>query len=767
MQNMQTKNSLFLEYYKNDMVNIMTKVNPNWDESDIRDILDDMIDESICNPDVTLDNNFTGEQRETKLLSVFDWILNRKPIIAGNGTFYKNQHEAINPIAKMLDMFLSQRKAYKKQMFKVGEEKGTECAEYKDLDRFQGNEKVNANSYYGGSGAKSSAFYSEYSGPATTLSAQSVISTTEQLFESFLVNNYLYIDLNEVMQWLSVVLKEKETVELDDFIKPHKAKEVVDKLLGKIINTKSSDETILTKFFSNLSEDEITYIYYKNNMIGFIEDHDYIKSIMIEILQSVRNFDYVEITKENKKTIDNEFLDMIPSEFREEFSGKKAKDWNKFVDTEYFMDPNNPPSSIKDLLDKLNGYIMKYVYTRYISFDKIYRLRNFTRRCVTVIDTDSNILSLDTVVNFIIKTILTESDFGRDYAKNTYIIVNTLTYSITDAVNDILLTYGEHSNIPEEYRPRYNMKNEFFFSLLIIGKAKKRYISKIILREGNLMNPPKSDIKGFDFKKATCSEYAEKRFMEIINKRILYNNGVPDLRGIIMDLRDFEKEIMESIMNHETKFLPNASAKEFGAYADPTSEIGVRGALAWNILYPDDQIEFPAKVSLLKLKIFSLDDIVDLELTNPEIYEVIKDKIFNDKTGFFVSYKDEGGSFTFVNENDSNWVKKIPKYWRDKYKKKGPEAWNDFVESCDMVDPKADKGNVTIKVRGLQALAIPNNGEIPDWVMPYIDYTSVKNNILAPFAAVLELFKNQAISEGKTYNGVNRKTNKMTNIIKF
>ena len=760
------KDSLFINEYKKSMIEHMLRINPKWDENDIEEILDDMIEKSFENPDVTLDNNFTGEKRDTKLLSVFDWVLRRKPIIAGNGTFYKNQHEAINPIATMLDMFLKQRKAFKNEMFKIGEEKGTECAEYKEKDMYQGNEKVNANSYYGASGAKSSAFYSEYSGPATTLSAQSVISTTEQLFESFLADNYLYIDMNEVMQWLSTVLKEKEDVELDDFICRKKADVLIEKLLGKIINVKSTDEEILKQFFSNLTEDEITFIYYKNNMIEFIRDHKIIKDILLDILNSVENNDYLD--KADEKLTGEALLDKIPSKYHDDFrKDKTGKDWNKFVNHKYFMDPNNAPSEIKELLDILNKCIMKYVYTRYLSFDKIYRLRNFKRRCVTVIDTDSNILSIDTVVNFIINDVLEGRNFGRDFEKNTYVIVNTLTYSITDAVNDILLTYGEHSNIPEEYRPKYNMKNEFFFSLLIIGKAKKRYISKIILREGNLMNPPKSDIKGFDFKKATCSEYAEKRFMEIINRRILYNEGVPDLKGIIKDLREFEMEILESIKRRETRFLPNASAKELGAYADPTSEIGVRGALAWNILYPDNQIEFPAKVSLLKTTIFKLESIENLRYTDPDIYAVIEDKIFNDKTGFFVNYKDEGGSFNFVKVNDPNWTKKIPKYWRDKYKKKGPEAWNDFVEHNNMVDPRADKSNVTVKIRGMQALAIPSNGEIPEWIMPYIDYTTVINNILAPFTAVLEVFKNQAIIEGKQYNDVNRKTNKMTNIIKF
>lgn len=154
--------SKFLNKYKKEMVDVMLTIDPSLDKKEVEEIVLDMIKKNVKNPKVILDNNFTGESRETTLLSVFDWIFDRKPIICGNGTFYKNQYEAANPIAKMLEGFLTQRKAYKKAMFKVED---STSSRYKDLDRLQANEKINANSYYGASGAPSSAFYSKWSGP--------------------------------------------------------------------------------------------------------------------------------------------------------------------------------------------------------------------------------------------------------------------------------------------------------------------------------------------------------------------------------------------------------------------------------------------------------------------------------------------------------------------------------------------------------------------------------------------------------------------------
>ena len=124
--------SKFIKKYKKEMTEAILNINPDLDKKVINTVIDDMIKENMRNPQVTLDNNFTGERRETTLLSVFDWVLERKPIICGNATFYKNQHESINPIAKMLEDFLTQRKKYKKMMFQVED---ATSSRYKDLDR--------------------------------------------------------------------------------------------------------------------------------------------------------------------------------------------------------------------------------------------------------------------------------------------------------------------------------------------------------------------------------------------------------------------------------------------------------------------------------------------------------------------------------------------------------------------------------------------------------------------------------------------------------
>ena len=64
-------------------------------------------------------------------------------------------------------------------------------------------------------------------------------------------------------------------------------------------------------------------------------------------------------------------------------------------------------------------------------------------------------------------------------------------------------------------------------------------------------------------------------------------------------------------------------------------------------------------------------------------------------------------------------------------------------------------------------MAIPSNSKIPEWAIPYIDINTMVNNITAPFDPVIELFNGRFVEEGKSKGGVNRKTNKLTNIVKF
>ena len=761
----------YVKDYKKKMIKVASRLYPEVDKLQLEEVVDELIRENLINPSVTLDNNYTHESKDTNLLAVFDWIEDRKPIVAGNGTMYKNQNEAYNPIGEMLDGFLTDRKMYKKKMFAVDDVLNPL---YKYYDLLQMNTKKLANSYYGASGMPSSGFYSKWSAPATTGTAQSGISTAEQTFEAFLADNYVFINSTEALEWCDTVHKEFKECDkyIDEFIQLHPIAEVADRIHSKILNRKKRDYDLIYRYCSSLSDEELAFFYYKNNIFDFINDHDIIKELFLEIFNNIENLEYVDVH-------DEEWHSKIPTEHMSKFNGSSPNDWNSYVNNQYFMDPNSVPDSIKDTINVLKEYMMKYVYTRYLSPDRIYRLKNFERMVVTVIDTDSNILSLDTVINFIYDKIIGTSTFDRSDDKNEYICVNILAYIITAISTDIFLHYGKMSNVPEDYRYRYNMKNEFLFTRLVVGKnAKKRYVSKVTLREGNLVNPPKYDIKGFDFKKSNCTDYAEKKYLSLIKKYILCEGDI-DIPSLLKDLTEFKKDIEVSLRKGETEFVPNATVKDPSAYSDPESQPGVRGTVAWNLLNSENMLEYPAKISLLKLNIMKPSDIDDLKETNPDIYNILIDKVFGDRSGLFTIYEDMKPEQIpeYISEDleGTNWAKSLSLKVKNAAKKYNiPEKsgtcdplasiadWNKYVKWISSIEYKVPK-----KENGLSVIAIPDSESIPEWLMPYIDYSTVINDILAPFIPLLKIFKVKNLSEGKNTNNHNRKTETFTNIIKF
>ena len=140
---MNTSDSKFIKKYKKDAIEAFKVMHPEWDENEMDEIISGMIEESISVPECIIDNNYTMQRRDTNLLTVVDWSFDRKPLIAGNGTFYKSQYEAINPIANMLLGFLTKRKQIKKEMFAIEDKTSRK---YFDMDLQQNIEKINANS---------------------------------------------------------------------------------------------------------------------------------------------------------------------------------------------------------------------------------------------------------------------------------------------------------------------------------------------------------------------------------------------------------------------------------------------------------------------------------------------------------------------------------------------------------------------------------------------------------------------------------------------
>lgn len=567
-----------LKEYIQENVNKMKLLFPNNTEKELKEFIENEINNSFKNHDAVLDNNYIHKTAKSTMLDILQYIYETKPIIAGYGVLFKDNDKAINPAVAMLDKFGDDRKALKKELKKATP--GTYL--YNKLDRAQKRKKINMNSYYGSSGNESSVFYNRYTAAATTLTGQSLISAAETGFEMFLTNNVKWYDMDDFLLFVSRVVNEDYKFNLKC---GHVSdKRIFDKLIGTFHNKVNVNTSMVQTVINNLSYEDKLKIYYKNNLMEFFE---------IPTIHSLL------------KTIVNSLVE--------------------------FKDPYGVPDTIVDDLNKFWNLCKKYVMYDYPVYNRVNRLRYEKRENVVTIDTDSNMVTVNRWKEYILNNIFDKSSQAKSDDDKKFIAVNIFASILTKLVNDhVIMTYCEYANILPRLRPRLNLKNEIYYLRLVLTSTKKRYVGLIRLREGKEIYPELIDVKGLDYSKSTASDYTKDFFNNLVKEHILYEKNINGAI-IINELRKFRETIIASLKNGEKTFLTPTAVKEVEAYKNPLSIQAVIGTLIWNFIYPESAISPPDKVYILKLSLVRDKDLDDLQMRYPDIWEKIFDNIINSK----------------------------------------------------------------------------------------------------------------------------------------
>lgn len=347
--------------------------------------------------------------------------------------------------------------------------------------------------------------------------------------------------------------------------------------------------------------------------------------------------------------------------------------------SDVFVDPYNPPEKMKEPLQELTDLLIEFVGYNEFNINKIDRFRFGERHAVLGADTDSLMVLIAPWVEFIKNEFILGDNvlINRDEDNSNFISVNIMGYVLTKLVTVGMANYTSRVNLLDEYAGNIKMKNEFLWSRYVSASTKKKYITSVKLREGYEMNPEKLDIKGFEFIKSTASEDTMNKFKGIIVKRLIGCKEI-DVKGIINDMNDFEEEIWDSLKNREKKYLQPKSVKESVEYKNPYGEMGFRSAILWNVLYPELPIDLPNKIDIIKLTLDTPEKIISLK---GSIDDVIYERLMK-----------------IVN--------------------------NDIKQ---------------IQTKMLSSIAIPRFvKEIPEWMIPYIDYDTMCCDVLGKFYPVLE-----------------------------
>jgi hypothetical protein len=620
----------FIGKWKKEMARKIKLAKPDIDEDKLDKYLNERIEATFKDPKCKVRNTYKGEEVNTSLMNIMQFIHDRKPIMAGFGLLFKNQEDMYNPNSNMLMESINTRKRLKKERAQYDKR----SYEFLMKDIGQGNEKVIANSFYGANGTKTSMFFNRDIATSITATGQAEIATAETSFEMFLANNVKFFDLDECLLFITRVQQQEYTMKIPKLENAHD--KVYEKLLYTCKYPASINQELLRTVVNQMSEEDCVKVYYKNNLIPFLRDYKPARAALEEAINT----------------------------------------------TKTFRDPNDVPSGTKAILDVLWDYIKEFVVYDWPVRNRIERDKYEPRKACVIQDTDSTMLTLLNVIEFMNDEIAADEVAAETEEDFNYILVNIVCYILTRYQSVFFGRYCSDCNIPKDYHWMINMKNEFYYPMVLTTKAKKHYITLTKLQEGKEIDPPKIEIHGLDIAKAETSTYTYDFFFSIIRDDIMYTDKI-NVGKILRKIQEFKKAIRASIEAREKRFLPLKSVKEVEAYAQPYSEQGIRAVRTWNLLNPDLQVNLPDKVLALAIRCKKEKDYQEYKHYIPgEYQEIIEREIFN-------------------------------------------------------------SDNKSIKGQGFNIIAIPQTVDlIPEWLIPLVDYDKIINDNVSKFNSILESLGN-------------------------
>ena len=510
------------------------------------------------------------------------------------------------------------------------------------------------------------------------------------MFESFLANNVKFGSLDQVLLFINNVVKEKRKFADEMFIdKPVSNIDCFAKIVDScgylwIPNTEELD--IIWQVINNLGQRDLNRVYYKNNLYEFCSN-SVISKMIVDIVKSLE---------------------------------------------EPYFDPVKPPENIKDYMEDLAEILGEFVFYDKMIIDRIDRNANMIKSTIMISDTDSCIVSLDAWYRFVLNLIKDEKiklmrfdpislfdflekdefgdiinskdkegfykieddeyfDFENDevrYKKHViepfeilpqdylrWSIVNILAYIIDKFINRYMLqfTKNNHSWAPD--KPcKIIMKNEFSFNRILITDVKKSYASIQKVQEGHLV--PKSeqlDVKGIAaIAKSSIAESTRKAFKKILLEDIMTAPTIDQFK-VVEELCIMEKKIIESLQSGSKEFYKPVTIKAMSSYTNPMSQQGIKASYVWNALTEGSGLP-------------------NINMDERNAIDIAK---------------------VYLNKNNIDEIK-------DKY----PEIYEKALDI--MTNNEYFKGKI-------ESIAIPENTQVPEWLIDILDYKDIVNSNMKGF----------------------------------
>ena len=365
-----------------------------------------------------------------------------------------------------------------------------------------------------------------------------------------------------------------------------------------------------------------------------------------------------------------------------ELIAKNQKMFNNmktFIDMDVeFINPYEIPEEMNAPMKEFFYYMQTFCYASIIVSERVLKYQTKFRKVCVIGDTDSTMPSFSKVTSDIFRI------FGYDPEtvdeKTRIRIIMIIVSLTTDLLDKCCENYVNCTNSDHPENQFYmKMKNEFFFPIVVLFPGKKNYIGLQTIQEGKMI--PESmqlAITGAALGASSLNEYVISHILELIENVVLRSKQYNPLE-MVRGVNAIKEHIREAVLSGDKTFGIYSRFSGLNTLKDPEKMSVARAACIWNDLYPDDFIAPGDAVYLFDTDLITEEDLERMPAGNDEIKERIRTVV---------------------------------------YRSRGILDYAHF---------------------GLKSFAIPANGDhtrLPDWVIPYINVTSIVEKHVKPITTL-------------------------------
>ena len=365
-----------------------------------------------------------------------------------------------------------------------------------------------------------------------------------------------------------------------------------------------------------------------------------------------------------------------------ELIAKNQKMFNNmktFIDMDVeFINPYEIPEEMNAPMKEFFYYMQTFCYASIIVSERVLKYQTKFRKVCVIGDTDSTMPSFSKVTSDIFRI------FGYDPEtvdeKTRIRIIMIIVSLTTDLLDKCCENYVNCTNSDHPENQFYmKMKNEFFFPIVVLFPGKKNYIGLQTIQEGKMI--PESmqlAITGAALGASKLNEYVISHILELIENVVLRSKQYNPLE-MVRGVNAIKEHIRDAVLSGDKTFGIYSRFSGLNTLKDPERIAVARAACIWNDLYPDDFIAPGDAVYLFDTDLITEEDLERMPAGNDEIKERIRTVVYR------------------------------------------------------------SRGSLDYAHFGLKSFAIPANGDhtrLPDWVIPYINVTSIVEKHVKPITTL-------------------------------